>query len=602
MKKKLLPVLIVILSLITLNTFGQCPNSATLVPGDLTPPGVGLSTSQSYGAGQYVLAFVATGNSYTISTCGSSAYDTQLTVYDDASGSFLGYNDDFCGLQSTVNFTATTCGWIRVILMQYSCNASGLVATVTMTQNTGGSVGSMTLTAAPDLSICSGVTGLVGIANPASGGTSPYTYSWSGSTGLDSTTTSPTTFNATADASYVLTVTDSLGCFVKDTIDVTVHNLPVVNLGADSAQCGGSILLDAGNTGASYSWNDASTAQTLPASSSGTYYVAVTDTNSCVSSDTVSLTIHALPIVDLGTDTAECIGSVAVLDAGNAGATYLWNDTSTNQTLTPPITGNYSVTVTDTNGCIGSDSVHITINPNPIVNLGVDSTQCGGTVVLDAGNAGATYLWNDASSAQTLTASSSGNYAVTVTDTNGCTGTDDANITINPLPTVTLSAFTSSVCLQAPAFNLSGGSPAGGIYSGTGVTSSPSFSPSVAGVGIFPITFSYVDSTTGCSDSAVQNITIHDCAGIEETADLNDVSLYPNPTNGMFTISLANTSAVDLNILITDMQGRMIVNTEEKNVAPAFSKQIDLKNLTKGIYMVRLSLGTQMMIKKLIVE
>lgn len=70
----------------------------------------------------------------------------------------------------------------------------------------------------------------------------------------------------------------------------------------------------------------------------------------------------------------------------------------------------------------------------------------------------------------------------------------------------------------------------------------------------------------------------------------------------MFTISLANTSAVDLNILITDMQGRMIVNTEEKNVAPAFSKQIDLKNLTKGIYMVRLSLGTQMMIKKLIVE
>ena len=83
--------------------------------------------------------------------------------------------------------------------------------------------------------------------------------------------------------------------------------------------------------------------------------------------------------------------------------------------MTVSSTGNYSVTVTDS-GCTGTASDSVTINPIPVVNLGSPVTQCGGTVTLDAGNPGATYLWSDNSTDDTLFVSSTGNYSVTVTD------------------------------------------------------------------------------------------------------------------------------------------------------------------------------------------
>src|ERR1700761_3610367 len=97
--------------LISGTSIAQCGNGNVLVPGSLTPPGVGQSTSLIFNSGQYVLAYVQGGANYQVSTCGGSGsingvsypiYDTQLTIYDDATGAFLGYNDDYCGLQSAV--------------------------------------------------------------------------------------------------------------------------------------------------------------------------------------------------------------------------------------------------------------------------------------------------------------------------------------------------------------------------------------------------------------------------------------------------------------------------------------------------------------------
>jgi hypothetical protein len=124
----------------SVGSYAQCGNDNALAPGDLTPPGAGLSTSLTYNSGEYVLADAIDGANYTVSTCGSTTYDTQITVYDDATGTFLAYNDDFCGLQTTVGFTYNIggCGKVRILLDQYSCNPSGLAATVTMTQNSAG--------------------------------------------------------------------------------------------------------------------------------------------------------------------------------------------------------------------------------------------------------------------------------------------------------------------------------------------------------------------------------------------------------------------------------------------------------------------------------
>ncbi|PXX88909.1 hypothetical protein DF185_23475, partial [Marinifilum breve] len=101
--------------------------------------------------------------------------------------------------------------------------------------------------------------------------------------------------------------------------------------------------------------------------------------------------------------------------------------------------GNYSVVVTDGNGCSSTDDVNVTVHPNPTVDLGADQETCAGnTITLDAGNSGATYLWSNGSTTQTITVSTSGNYSVVVTDGNGCSATDDVNVAVHPNPVVDL--------------------------------------------------------------------------------------------------------------------------------------------------------------------
>jgi|GEM_PF-1558983 len=248
-------------------------------------------------------------------------------------------------------------------------------------------------------------------------------------------------FTVTSSGMYSVIVTDANGCKGKDTVVVTENALPAVNLGADASYCIGSIFnmtLDAG-PGVDYLWSDNSTNQTLVVSSSGIYSVIVTDANNCEGKDTIVITENALPVVNLGLDASYCAGSTLnmILDAG-PGMDYLWSDNSTNQTLAVSSSGVYSVIVTDANSCEGKDTIVITENTLPVVNLGPDAAICtGSTLTLNAGS-GVDYLWSDNSTNQTLTVSSSGMYSVIVTDANNCEGKDTVVITENALPVVNL--------------------------------------------------------------------------------------------------------------------------------------------------------------------
>ncbi|MDX5346820.1 MAG: PKD domain-containing protein, partial [Hymenobacteraceae bacterium] len=219
--------------------------------------------------------------------------------------------------------------------------------------------------------------------------------------------------------------------------DFKVIETPTVSLGNDTTVCGG-ITLNAGNPGATYAWNTGATTQTVLADTSGTYVVTITDVNGLTATDSVTVTVNAVPVVALGNDTTICAGSAIVLNAGNPGATYMWSDNSTAQTLTVTTAGTYWVDVTNGNSCTTRDSVVVSVASLPTVNLGTDITQCGGTVTLDAGNAGATYLWSTGATTQTVTVSATGTYMVTVTNASGCSNTDTISVTINSAPVVNL--------------------------------------------------------------------------------------------------------------------------------------------------------------------
>jgi PKD repeat protein len=265
-----------------------------------------------------------------------------------------------------------------------------------------------------------------------------YTYAWTGG----ATTSS---LKAGATGAYMLTVTNNYSCSNIDTVNVTINPVPSVALGPDNAVCGDT-LLDAGNTGASYLWNNNATSRQITANLTGTYIVAVTQ-QGCTGRDTIQLTVNPGPVVNLGADRIACVTTPPTLNAQNFGASYLWSNSATAQTITPNTSGNYWVRVTNSGGCSKTDTVLVTINNGPIDSLGADINICWNNqpITLTAGNSGSTYRWNTGSGAKTIQISASGTYSVTVTDPANCADTAYIDVTLKPTPVVNLGAD-RSVC------------------------------------------------------------------------------------------------------------------------------------------------------------
>jgi PKD repeat protein len=290
----------------------------------------------------------------------------------------------------------------------------------------------------PSISTC-GTSYMLNAGNPGS------TYAWS-------TTATTQQITATQNGLYSVTVTTPDNCSAYGQVTVTLQGDVLPDLGFDRSVCG-QTTLDAGYPGSAYLWSTGETTRTISASSTGTYSVQVTDINGCIGNDMVVITVNPVPIVNLGSDVTVCANQAINLDAGNPGANYQWSDNSTNRFLTPVSSGNYSVNVTNSFGCVGTDAIDVTINPMPVNNLSASITVCD-EVTLNAANPGSTYSWSVNSSNQSINVVTSGTYSVTVTTVNSCALVFSSNVTVNYSPTVELGAdknlcFGQSVTLDA---------------------------------------------------------------------------------------------------------------------------------------------------------
>ena len=201
------------------------------------------------------------------------------------------------------------------------------------------------------------------------GGSGSYSYEWSSNpAGFESTDQNPNA-TPTENTDYFVAVNDGVAT-MYDTVSVMVYALPEVDLGADEILCGESEhQLDAGNPGSEYIWSTGETTQTIMATGNGvnSFWVEVTNQNSCSSSDTVSLNFVAIPDVDLGADTIICQSSSVTLDAGNPGSEYMWTTGETTQKITVNAENydfgleEFGCLVTTQYGCENSDAVTIEI-------------------------------------------------------------------------------------------------------------------------------------------------------------------------------------------------------------------------------------------------
>lgn len=319
-------------------------------------------------------------------------------------------------------------------------------------------------------------------------------------------------------ATLSLEVTNSVGFSSYD--EVTYYYVPPVNLGGDVAICeGSSVTLDATIYDINgpmftvdYLWNDNSNSAVKTASVEDYYSVILTDNASgCVSSDTAYVTVNALPIVDLGKDTAICEDETLILNPG-LWESYSWNSGVTNSgQVTADSSGIYMVVVTDVNGCEGSDDIIVQVNPNPVIEIGNDTAVGAGYVFnLDAGNGYSSYLWsnNTAGDTTSIVATSPQVIFVRVVDNNGCEGYDEFRVDI--------------------------------LYS----------------------TPEYINTEA--------------------------LNLYPNPVSSVANLQFELNQSSDVELLLTDVQGRVIERSVKTMAAGTYNEQIDMSNVSSGIYILTL--------------
>ncbi|MFZ4740520.1 MAG: gliding motility-associated C-terminal domain-containing protein [Bacteroidales bacterium] len=246
---------------------------------------------------------------------------------------------------------------------------------------------------------------------------------------------------------YSVKCTSSNGCNASDTLKVNVIPKPIVNLGNDTTICQGSSLsLNANNAGSTYLWQDASVNSIFNVSQQGTYWVKVT-TNGCSSVDSINVSYHSLPQINLGNDTTLCQGEIFLLDATMSNVNYQWQDGSTNPTYSVNQQGIYWVKLTNQYNCFAYDSISIQFIAAPIVNFGNDTVLCNGEhLLLNAANANATYQWQDGSGNPTYNVIAQGTYFVKVTNQFNCPNSDTINVSYSFPFIVNLGADTT-LCL-----------------------------------------------------------------------------------------------------------------------------------------------------------
>jgi hypothetical protein len=388
----------------------------------------------------------------------------------------------------------------------------------------------------------------------------------------------------------------STGCDTIITRYLKVFGTPSINLGNDQSICDGSVLtLDAGQA-STYLWSTGATTQTIQVSATGTYSVVITNAAGCDATDAIVVTTTPSPSVNLGADVSSCVGTPVTLDAGNSGATYLWNTGATTQTIQASANGIYTVTVT-IGSCTDIDTIQVNFNALPVVSLGADAEICtSDTITLNAGNAGSTYLWSTGATTQTIRVSNAGTYSVTVTNANTCVNTDAIVITNKAVPVSTFATTASngqSVTFLATttsglqyAWNFGDPTSAANtsqLANPTHVFTTP---------GNYTITLTVTNVATGCRSTTSEVIVVTGLGN--DFAEVFKLGAAPNPFAGQTLVSyVLPENANNVTLEVYDMIGRKVASilTDESQAAGMYTfnyKNEDLQTAS-GVYMVRLT-------------
>jgi hypothetical protein len=444
----------------------------------------------------------------------------------------------------------------------------------------------------------------------ASGGTPSYTYKWS-----NGATTA--TINPTVAGTYTATVTDNKGCIATQT-----SNLSESKQKPDATILGNLVLtcanpttiLSAQTPNKDYKWSGPSLTttqlQNTTVTVAGIYNLTITDfANGCSSKNTVTVTENKSSINSniIGNEVLTCTKTSITLTTNNVGKTYKWSfpdgKSSTDNTITTSLSGQYSLTVTDvSNGCSSKNSISVAENktlPDATI-IGLTTLSCANpTTVLSAQANGKLYNWSFNNTAvQFITVTLPAVYTLTVTEpSSGCTKIGTATVSGNTTPTtvVTLGSTTdatNNLKNGGATIKVSGGTP---LYTyewknsnNKIVATTKDLTNVAAGVYICKIM-----DKGGCS--VLFTVVIKNVTATQDVDNQSIVNIFPNPTNNVFYVEMKNTNTAFLSVY--DLNGRIFLQENIKS-----NQAISTDSFPKGMYVLKINTSDRSIFRKLVVE
>jgi gliding motility-associated-like protein len=477
------------------------------------------------------------------------------------------------GVQNGVSFIPTASGQYIVT----GTNATGCTDTDTVNVNINPPI---IVTATVTNNLCGNASGSIQLS--VTGGTAPYTYLWSNAA------VTQNLLNI-GPGTYIVQITDANGCQLSDTFQVQQSNSMTLTSNIVNPTCSNlangsiDISIAGGTPPFVYSWSNNASTQDISNLVPGNYTLTVTDDNGCVQNGTYVLVAPNTINITFNSNTIGCYGAAvglvtSTVSGGVLPYSYSWNNGATTSNLTNVTAGNYTLTVNDAGGCSESESVTIQQPNQFVLSAALTNVNCNGqnsgaiNLTATGGTLLYTYNWNNGLfTTQDISNLVAGNYAVTITDGNGCVY--DSTFTITQ-PNQALQLQTSQVNLNCQNGNngfvdlsVTGGvQPYTYLWSGGEVTQDI-FNLSA---GLYSVT---VTDQNGCTESTSITIT-EPPTPFELTANISDVICLGSATgninlsvsggmapytyiwsNNATTQDLTNVTAGTYNVVVLDANG-----------------------------------------------
>jgi gliding motility-associated-like protein len=399
----------------------------------------------------------------------------------------------------------------------------------------------------------------------AAGGTAPYNYLWSNSV------TGNSVSNLGA-GNYSVTVTDNNGCTNTFVTNITEPQPIIINLTSTDVTCNGdmngtaNVFITGGTGNYSYNWNSGQTIPNLNSLDNGNYTITVTDQNSCTSTATANIFEPSPLVISVTGSGMICPGQIVPITVnavgGNSNYTYHWSNglgNAASQNVSPTTATNYTVYVTDANGCTSPTlPINITVNDINLATISVSGTpflcfgNTGSVLAQISGGSGVyTYQWNNGlpngAGPHSIQPAASGYYTVTILDNCGNSRTESVFVNVEQLPIVTLTTQSIAECGNVN-MNFINTANNNGNYSygwdfGDGNTGSgANVNHNYTTTGNYNVTLT-MTSNNGCAStgSAMQTVVIYPVANAHIESDKTTTTIF-TPEFRFYNTSLNSNS------------------------------------------------------------